>query len=43
MDMLDEQVNIQRDRYRVRGRDMIGGYAENYDYGDADGDADTEE
>lgn len=25
MELLEEQVDIQRDRYRVRGRDMIGG------------------
>ncbi|MBQ2823318.1 MAG: PH domain-containing protein [Oscillospiraceae bacterium] len=26
MALLEENVDIQRDKYRVRGRDMIGGY-----------------
>ncbi len=31
MQLLEENVDIQRDKYRVRGRDMIGGYDEDCD------------
>ena len=34
--MLDEHINIQRDRYRTRGRDLIG-----YDDCDCDGNDET--
>ncbi len=33
LEMLDKQINIQRDRYRTRGRDLIGG---GYDHCDCD-------
>ena len=36
MALLEENVDIQRDKYRVRGRDMIGGYD------DCDCDCDSE-
>lgn len=33
LEMLDKHINIQRDRYRTRGRDLIGG---GYDHCDCD-------
>lgn len=40
--MLDEKINIQRDKYRTRGRDMIGGNHEHDDCG-CDHDHDIDE
>lgn len=37
LDMLDKQIDINRDKYRIRGRDMIGGNGI-YDADDYDGD-----
>lgn len=37
LDMLDKQIDINRDKYRIRGRDMISGNGI-YDADDYDGD-----
>ncbi len=39
LDMLDKQIDINRDKYSIRGRDMVGGHHDIYhtdsvDYGD---------
>lgn len=31
LELLDKHINIQRDRYRTRGRDLIGGGYDHYD------------
>lgn len=42
LELLDKYINIQRDRYRTRGRDMIGGY-EHCDCDDGHDDVDNAE
>lgn len=39
LELLDKYINIQRDRYRTRGRDMIGG---GYDHCNCDSSIDME-
>ena len=39
LELLDKHINIQRDRYRTRGRDMIGG---SYGHCDCDSSIDLE-
>ena len=39
LELLDKHINIQRDRYRTRGRDMIGG---SYGHCDCDSSIDIE-
>ena len=36
MNLLDEYVNIQRDKYAIRGRDMVGSNHHDMDFGDVD-------
>ena len=36
LELLDKHINIQRDKYRTRGRDMIGGAYDDCDCGHDD-------
>ena len=44
LEQLDKYININRDKYRVRGRDMVGGsFGEHSDDSFIDGDIDADD